>query len=340
MFLTEKLKQDSRLKWSASDSNNLKEIISEIKSRPLLYYPDLNKSFTLLTDASDLAVGAVLQQENKTIGIFSHKLSKSEKNYTIAEKKAFAIIKVLEFFRNLILLSKVIIKTDNQNILGIREVNRRVQRWKLLIEEINYELVKIPGNKNSAADNLSRIYMSIAKPYVKNIMHHKDRIGRIENKRFISFNEISKLHLQLQHPGQKAFLSTIKSNFHHPKLQKIVQSITQSCQVCQRAKHFLSNKFLSNLKILSSEPLEYVSSDILGPLKREHFKSNINKKYFYIVTFTDIYSKWTEIDIIWDITSETIMHSFESKWIKRFGAPRKFYQTKAVNTYLQTSKLC
>lgn len=46
----------------------------------------MNKPFHLYADASNYAIGAVLKQENKTIGIFSKKLTKSERNYTITEK--------------------------------------------------------------------------------------------------------------------------------------------------------------------------------------------------------------------------------------------------------------
>ncbi|KAG0439400.1 Retrovirus-related Pol polyprotein from transposon opus [Dictyocoela muelleri] len=73
------------------------------------------------------------------------------------EKKMLGILKALENFRNLLIPGKVITYSDNQNLIFDKDLSRRIQRWKMLLEEFNYEIRKIEGKKNILADTLLRI---------------------------------------------------------------------------------------------------------------------------------------------------------------------------------------
>lgn len=57
----------------------------------ILQYPDFNKEFTLTTDASDYAIGAVLSQSDRPIAFISRTLSKTEEEYETAKKEMLAI---------------------------------------------------------------------------------------------------------------------------------------------------------------------------------------------------------------------------------------------------------
>ena len=62
---------------------------------PLLSYPDSNVPYVLYTDASDRCIRACLTQvcngEEKPIYYLSHKLSRTQFRWSVAEKEAFAI---------------------------------------------------------------------------------------------------------------------------------------------------------------------------------------------------------------------------------------------------------
>ncbi|KAG0439039.1 Retrovirus-related Pol polyprotein from transposon 17.6 [Dictyocoela muelleri] len=105
----------------------------------MLFYPNRNKPFILETDASDTGFGARLSQNDKTVGFYSKKISKSEINYTVMEKEIMSIIRSLEYFKYLIWNSKVIIKTDNKDLISKKDLSTRAQRWKLRLEEFDYE---------------------------------------------------------------------------------------------------------------------------------------------------------------------------------------------------------
>ncbi|KAG0429709.1 Transposon Tf2-8 polyprotein, partial [Dictyocoela muelleri] len=81
-----------------------------------------------------------LKQNNQIVGFYSHKFNDTESRYTTMEKEALGILKSLEFFRDYIIDSQITILTDNKNLLFDTNIAKRVQRWKILLEEFNISL--------------------------------------------------------------------------------------------------------------------------------------------------------------------------------------------------------
>lgn len=46
----------------------------------------------------------------------------------------------MEFYEPYIVSSKVYILTDNKNLLYVMNLSKKIQRWKLVSEDFNYEL--------------------------------------------------------------------------------------------------------------------------------------------------------------------------------------------------------
>lgn len=138
------------------------KIKSTLVSRDImLTYPNFGKDFTLTTDASNFAIGAVLSQDDKPIMFISRTLSKTEENYATNEKEMLAIIWALNSLRNYLYgTAKVNIFTDHQPLtyaLSNKNNNSKMKRWKAILEEYNYDLHYKPGKANVVADALSRI---------------------------------------------------------------------------------------------------------------------------------------------------------------------------------------
>ncbi|KAG0437017.1 Retrovirus-related Pol polyprotein from transposon opus [Dictyocoela muelleri] len=86
--LYDKLKNTKRyVNLNDEDRKIINEIFQVIKQQPNLHYPNFNLPFDLNCDASDKGIGSILLQQNKLIGYYSKKYSKTENNYTIVEKE-------------------------------------------------------------------------------------------------------------------------------------------------------------------------------------------------------------------------------------------------------------
>lgn len=137
--------------------NKLKELI---KNEPVVVYPNFNKKFTLTTDASNYALGAVLMQENRVICYASRVLKDSELNYSTIEKELLAIHWATHYFKYYLYGRKFTIKTDHRPLVwlnNLKEPNLKLQRWKIQLNEFDFDIEFIKGKENCLADGLSRI---------------------------------------------------------------------------------------------------------------------------------------------------------------------------------------
>ena len=98
--LTKCLKKGAKINLRDPDYiqafNHCKELLT---NSPILAYPDFSKQFKLTTDASNVAIGAVLSQSNKPIAFYSRTLNSAEKNYSTIEKELLAIKDSVARFR-------------------------------------------------------------------------------------------------------------------------------------------------------------------------------------------------------------------------------------------------
>ncbi|KAG0417797.1 Transposon Tf2-6 polyprotein, partial [Dictyocoela roeselum] len=152
-LLYDKLKgKDKKISWSKNDT----EILAELKAKPLLHQVNLNEPFKLKCDASENGIGRVLFQKGQIIGIYSKKFNTQEVSKTIPEKEALAILKSVDHFKHLVYNSKIIIQTDNKNFIFKGLLTKRLNRMKMLLEEFDYELEYIEGQRNKEADQVER----------------------------------------------------------------------------------------------------------------------------------------------------------------------------------------
>jgi len=78
---------------SKGASTALEKLKNTLVSRDVtLGYPDFGKEFQLTTDASSYAIGAVLEQNHRSITFISRTLTKTEDNYPINEREMLAIV--------------------------------------------------------------------------------------------------------------------------------------------------------------------------------------------------------------------------------------------------------
>lgn len=149
-----------KIRFDENAKKAFKIIKDKLEEQVELYQPDYNRPFTLTTDASNVAIGAVLSQENKPVAFISRTLSSTEQNYATNEKEMLAIVWSLQSLRNYLYgHSGFKIYTDHQPLtfaISDKNSNLKLKRWKAFIEEFSPKLIYKPGKENIVADALSR----------------------------------------------------------------------------------------------------------------------------------------------------------------------------------------
>lgn len=180
--LTQCLKKGSKITLDQKYVNCFEHCKKLLTNDPILQYPDFNKEFILTTDASNVAIGAVLSQgaigSDKPIAYASRTLNSSELNYSTIEKELLAIVWATKYFRPYLFGRKFKIITDHkplQWIMNLKEPNSRLTRWRLKLSEYDFSIEYKQGKFNTNADALSRLELNneelmsiVANPSEKN----------------------------------------------------------------------------------------------------------------------------------------------------------------------------
>lgn len=163
--LTSLLKKNVPFTWTEAAERAFETLKNVLCTQPLLQYPDFSKPFIITTDASDLAVGAILSQgeigKDLPIAYASRTLSRAELNYNTTEKELLAIIFAVKHFRPYIYGQKFSLITDHRSLVWLDKLKdptmgSRLARWKIKLQEYDYDIKYKPGRVNANADALSR----------------------------------------------------------------------------------------------------------------------------------------------------------------------------------------
>lgn len=162
--LTSCLKKDAKIEHTPKFIQCFDYCKTILTNEPLLQYPDFTQEFNLTTDASNYAIGAILSQgpigKDKPIAYASRTLNDSEQNYSTIEKEMLAIVWATQYFRPYLFGRKFKILSDHrplQWLFSLKDPNSKLIRWRLRLEEFDYEVIYKKGKNNTNADALSRI---------------------------------------------------------------------------------------------------------------------------------------------------------------------------------------
>lgn len=129
----------------------------------MLALPSCAKPFILDTDASMVALGAVLQQHNdggqlSVVSYASRILSETEQRWTTRELEAYAIVwAVLHFKEYLQCGVPFTVRTDHESLAWIwKSTNKRILRWSMVLQEFTFKIVYRAGRQQQHVDILTR----------------------------------------------------------------------------------------------------------------------------------------------------------------------------------------
>ncbi|KAG9458426.1 hypothetical protein H6P81_002934 [Aristolochia fimbriata] len=157
--LTDLLKKKENWCWSPKCQKAFDDLKPAATEEPVLHLADFNKPFQVLTDASDFAIGGVLEQDGHPIAYESRKLNETERRYTVQEREMTAIVHCLRTWRHYLLGSRFVVFTDNvasSYFLTQQKLSPKQARWQDFLAEFDMMLEYKPGRRNNVADALSR----------------------------------------------------------------------------------------------------------------------------------------------------------------------------------------
>jgi len=328
--LSDLTRSDVPWSWKEPQEKAFVELKRCLTSAPVLLIPDPHKDFTLETDASGFAIGAVLSQEDdkgqlRPVTFISRKLQAAELNYTVTELETLAVHYAVTKLRHYLHGPLVHVITDHHAVkylLDKKELSGREARWNERFQEFRLDFTYRPGKQNPVADSMSRdpkylstvtagwdsklvakvitaytadktfgeIYSALVKPPAKpspdiasvlsnyhvmdKLLFLKDQDG--DRLCLPVVTEILELVLHdchdaptAGHPGFAKTYARVRAQYYWPKMDEIIRSYIESCDVCQKdkSKNTSPHGYLHPLDI-SSWPWESIAMDFIVKLPK------------------------------------------------------------------------
>ncbi|GBM59451.1 Transposon Ty3-I Gag-Pol polyprotein [Araneus ventricosus] len=99
-----KKKDERKIQWTDEAENQFEKCKNDLSNATLVSFPNSELPLSLLTDASDTAIGSVLQQfENSTwqpIAFYSKKLNETQQNYSTYDRELLGIYLSVKHFKH------------------------------------------------------------------------------------------------------------------------------------------------------------------------------------------------------------------------------------------------
>jgi hypothetical protein len=157
-------RKNASFQWTKECQSAFEKLKSCLVKAPILSLPKDEGQYILDTDASNVAIGAVLSQvqddEERVIAYASRLYSNAERNYCVSRKELLAVVFFLKHFKQYLLGRQFLVRTDHcalQWLCKPPEPTGQQGRWLKILKEFPFSVVHQPGRKHLNTDALSRV---------------------------------------------------------------------------------------------------------------------------------------------------------------------------------------
>ena len=162
MFLL--LAKDANLDWKDECQQAFDFINEKLTNAPILQGSTWELSFHIHTDASDKVIGEVWdkQEEKEPCAIYyiNKNLVGDELNYMLTEKEFLSMVYAINKFKHYITRYIMYIHINHYAIryfMNKYDVNTRIIRWILLLQELDITILDKSNKHNVVVDFLSKL---------------------------------------------------------------------------------------------------------------------------------------------------------------------------------------
>ena len=156
-------KSDVVYAWADKEQEAFEALKRALSTAPVLQLPNPTLPYTVTTDASDLAIGAVLSQNDeigeRPVAYMSKTLNSTQRRYATYDKEMLAVLEALRIWKPYLASKPFTIVTDHaplQYLQSQTTLSDRQARWINRLAHFQYTMIHKPGRLNTAADALSR----------------------------------------------------------------------------------------------------------------------------------------------------------------------------------------
>jgi hypothetical protein len=206
--------------WMPEQQEAFNDLKTCFRKGQILLIFDYEKPVRLVTDASGIALGGVIEQQDeqgrwKPVLFYSRKFNDAELRYSTPDKELLAIVQMFRKFPHYLKGTKfpVVVKSDHKNLRTFTTKKKLLGRqvgWMEELSDANFVIEHIRGKENVVADALSR-----HPDYQKN-------------------GEEQELAILTEKNGSLVMTASITANLHDEGMIELLQEIAKATDALER----------------------------------------------------------------------------------------------------------
>ncbi|XP_044180075.1 uncharacterized protein K02A2.6-like [Acropora millepora] len=302
--LNQLLSKDTPWYWSPECKGSFQALKDTLALSSVLAHYSPKLEVQLAVDASPVGLGAVMSHitedgTERPIAYASRSLTKAERNYSVIEKEALAIIFGIRKLQQYLYGRKFTLLTDHQPLTllfgpkrGIPPIaGSRLQRWAIQLSAYQYE-IRWP-DQQEVSDNLKSYYRQRHELTVEDgcLLRGTRVVIPVKHQEAV----LAELHLN--HPGIVRMKALARLHVWWPILDSDIEQIVRNCEVCQTT-HGKAPLTSDNRWIWPHRAGQRVYVDYCGPLDGKSF-----------LVIKDAKSKWIKVLPMSSTTAEATVQA-------------------------------
>ena len=353
--------QAASIDWTPECITAFSSVKNSLSEAALVAHPRPNATLALSTDASDVGIGATLEQRTEQgwqpVAFFSRQLRPPEQKYSAFDRELLALYLSVRHFRFTLEGRPFIMYTDHHPL--VRALHKEAEPWSArqqrhlsYISEYSTDIWHIAGKYNITADCLSRApvecqqvsvgldyhALAAAQRNSEDVQCYRTAINGLRTEdvqieeggpHILCDTSLSRPRPIIP-PGFRRNVFDLTHNLSHPSAR------TTKDLICKR---YVWHKMKKDITQWCRECVHCQASKIqrhhrapvdsipIPPRRFTHVHVDLvgplppSKGYSYLFTVIDRTTRWPEAFPLTDITSASCARVFMSGWVARFGIP-------------------